>query len=292
MAGTSADADSELIGISTDYWLELRRRREANAKPSWIGQYSTITFSIQNTVLFLQSILVACIKLGVVTIPWLYALVVAVSFIQAAMLLITNYRSYWNLFKELRQESANFFKKFIEKFKRLKDLPKCSKEECWEIIADILNELLILNVVLFKTLGSAVATKGFLDSHVSTSDSLVSNVTFGAVEHGGNVVNNALVVISTPGVAISLYSLFSRVNDRQHNYRVQKLLDETTEKDLKNSDDPSTKLSFRLVLCHFFAISYGILDALLYSEAMFRAAAVSDIFSATTLYLSPVFFGC
>lgn len=315
MAAEEVELDIELKGISTDhweehrrrmrkigvnyddyyeidpyYWDDLRKQRAQQAKPSAIGIYSTAAFSIQNTVLFLQSILVSLVKLGVIAIPWLYTLLVVVSFIQSIMLLITNFRSYWNLFSELRSESSNFIKNFLNKFKRLKGFTQCCAEERKEIIGDILNELLVINVVIYKTLGSAVATKGFLDSHVNSVDNAISQVTFGHIAHGGNVVNNTLVAISTPGVAIAQYSVFSRVNDRQHNYRVTKLLEDTQDESLKNAEDPSTKFSFKLVLCHFFAFSYGILDALLYSEALFRAASAHGLFSALTPYTSPLFW--
>jgi len=282
--------DYELIGISTDYWDDLRKQREQSAKPSWLGRYSTIAFSVQNTLLFLQSILSTCVAFGWVVIPWLYIPIVVISCLQAMMLFITNYRSYRNLFSELRGATSNFIQKFINKFARLQDFMKSNKEERWEIISDILQELLIINVVIYKTLGSAVASWQFMDSHKDSVNSVISLATDGKIKNGAPYISGFLVAESTPGVAIAQYSLFSRVNDRKHNYKVQRLLDETTDENLIDKNNDASKFSWRLVLCHFFAISYGVLDALLYSEALFRAAAAHSLINSAAPYLSPLFW--
>lgn len=281
--------ESEIVGISTEYWNELRIQREKKAKTSLLGQYSTIAFSIQNTVLFLQSILVACATLGLIVIPYLYPIIVIVSFLQAVMLLITNYRSYTKLFADLRGEAANFFLKFANKFKRLKDLYHADKDERWEIIGDIFKELLAINVTLYKTLGSAFATWQFLDNHSDTTSSLASRFTNGKIQDGGKAISIFLVGISTPGVAVAQYSLFSRNNSRKNTYKEQRLLNDINDSTYLKQDE-SSKFSFRLVMCHFFALSYGILDALLYSEALFRAAVAHNLFNASTPYLSPLFW--
>lgn len=281
--------DSEIVGISTEYWHELRIQREKKAKPSLLGQYSTIAFSIQNTVLFLQSILVACATLGLIVIPYLYPIIVVVSFLQAVMLLITNYRSYTKLFADLRAEASSFFIKFANKFKRLKDLYHADSEERWEIIGDVFKELLAINVTLYKTLGSAFATWQFLDNHSGTTSSLASRITNGKVQDGGKAISIFLVGISTPGVAVAQYSLFSRNNSRKNTYKEQRLLNNINDSAYIKEDEAS-KFSFRLVMCHFFALSYGILDALLYSEALFRGAVAHNIFNASTPYISPLFW--
>ncbi len=281
--------DSEIVGISTEYWSDLRKHREKKAKPSWLGRYSTIAFSIQNTVLFLQSILVACATLGLVVIPYLYVIVVIVSFLQAMMLLLTNYRSYSRLFADLRGEASNFFQKFANKFKRLKDFYRADKDERWEIIGDILKEFLAINVTLYKTLGSAFATWQFLDNHSGTTNSIGSRLTGGKIDNGGKALSIFLVAASSPGAAVANYSLFSRNNNRKNTYKEQRLLNNINDATHLKKDE-STKFSFRLVMCHFFAISYGILDALLYSEALFRAAVAHDLFTAATPYFSPLFW--
>ena len=281
--------DSEIVGISTEYWNELRKGRERKAKPSWLGQYSTVAFSIQNTVLFLQSILVACAALGLVVIPYLYVAIVIVSILQAMMLLLTNYRSYSKLFADLRGEASNFFIKFANKFKRLKDFYQADKNERWEIVSDILKELLAINVTLYKTLGSAFATWQFLDNHSGATNSWISKLSGAKVQNGGKGLSIFLVSISTPGVAVAQYSLFSRNNNRKNTYKEQRLLNNVNDGRHLQKDE-SSKFSFRLVMCHFFAISYGILDALLYSEALFRAAVAHSLFNAATPYLSPLFW--